>query len=144
MLDSFIIKDAVYEDIDNKCITFTLEDTDTKKLIPYGFVIGSNDTAPVFLKLKEMWESGKVSPRQYNGPSKEEALSSSVKSARNRILNKTDKYMTLDFPLSDEDKNEIKQFRQQLRDITKQVGFPDKVKWPTPPDCIKDQISMPS
>lgn len=38
-----------------------------------------------------------------------------------------------DNPLSDEQKLAYKTYRQQLRDLTNQPGFPWDVTWPTPP-----------
>jgi len=38
---------------------------------------------------------------------------------RNNLLNETDKYMIIDYPISEEEKNLIKIYRQQLRDIPK-------------------------
>lgn len=36
--------------------------------------------------------------------------------------------------LPDVDKPEWREYRQQLRDLTKQDGFPDRVVWPKPPE----------
>ena len=47
-----------------------------------------------------------------------------VRKIRNRLLDNTDKEMSLDWA----------RYRQALRDITKQAGFPFAVTFPTPPD----------
>jgi len=39
-----------------------------------------------------------------------------VRNQRNQLLDKTDKYVLADYPLSDEQKNEVKLYRQALRD----------------------------
>jgi hypothetical protein len=38
---------------------------------------------------------------------------------RNDLLNETDKYMTTDFPITEEQKKEVSEYRQKLRDCTK-------------------------
>lgn len=43
----------------------------------------------------------------------------SLKNKRNLILNETDKYMMLDYPITPENLEIIKTYRQQLRDFTK-------------------------
>ncbi len=54
-----------------------------------------------------------------------------IRKKRNALLKQTDKYMLTDFPVSSEKRNEYKTYRQRLRDITKQSGFPDFVEFPT-------------
>lgn len=66
-----------------------------------------------------------------------------IRSSRDRLLQTTDIFVsTPDYPLTDIQKNEIKAYRQQLRDITKQAEFPSNIVWPKIPDCIKDKISQ--
>lgn len=65
-----------------------------------------------------------------------ERLTKEIRRNRNRLLEKTDKYMLEDYPISKDLKEQMKVFRQSLRDLTKQEGFPLKIEWPIPP--IKD------
>ena len=66
-----------------------------------------------------------------------------IRNYRDSLLLATDIFLTvLDYPLSEEQKDEIRQFRQLLRDIPQQSGFPENVVWPTVPDCIKDKITI--
>ena len=78
-----------------------------------------------------------LTPEQYN-----EGCLQNLRIVRNQILNFTDKYATLDFPHSTEEKKqEWFTYRQALRDLTttvveqKLVLDPDltNVTWPTPP-----------
>lgn len=57
-----------------------------------------------------------------------------IRNERDRLLASTDKYMTIDFPISDEKRAEWKTYRQALRDITLQSEFPQDVIWPTKPE----------
>ncbi len=57
---------------------------------------------------------------------------------RNKYLRYTDKYVLPDFPLSDELRSAIISYRQQLRDLPDQLGFPDNIVWPEQPfDILK-------
>lgn len=46
-----------------------------------------------------------------------------VREIRDNALEQTDKYMIVDFPISDEDRETMKQYRQYLRDYTKQKDW---------------------
>ena len=62
-----------------------------------------------------------------------EILSLDVRLERNKILSDTDHLIQSDYPISDEKKQEIKAYRQALRDIPQQDGFPDNIVWPDKP-----------
>lgn len=62
---------------------------------------------------------------------------------RNDLLNETDKYMTTDFPITEEQKKEVSEYRQKLRDCTKtftEVKFDERHQlvqtFPTKPSWI--------
>lgn len=57
-----------------------------------------------------------------------------VRNIRNFRLKQSDKYSYPDFPITTEKRNEWLAYRQALRDITSQPGFPDNVVWPTKPE----------
>lgn len=59
-----------------------------------------------------------------------ETASSNVRSYRSRLLSESDWTQTEDSPV---DKNSWKTYRQALRDISTQEGFPYNIIWPTPP-----------
>ncbi len=62
-----------------------------------------------------------------------EVLSLDVRLERNKLLSDTDHLIQSDYPISDEKKQEIKVYRQALRDIPQQDGFPDNIVWPDKP-----------
>ena len=69
----------------------------------------------------------------------EEYLFSKLRVARNSLLQETDKYMTVDFPITDTLRSEILEYRQCLRDITEQPGAPwdgggELTPWPEKPN----------
>lgn len=54
-----------------------------------------------------------------------------IRKERDSLLYATDKYIIEDYPISEEDKEKIIEYRQKLRDIPEQEGFPYNVAWPT-------------
>ena len=58
-----------------------------------------------------------------------------VRSQRNTLLSQTDWALTSDTPLTEEQKTEATTYRQALRDLPAQEGFPD-VAFPTKPDFL--------
>lgn len=67
------------------------------------------------------------------GPTQEEILqelSKNIRHKRNDLLASCDWTQLPDAPV---DQTAWATYRQELRDITDQVGFPETVVWPTPP-----------
>ena len=58
-----------------------------------------------------------------------------MRNQRNELLKDTDKYLLLDYPISQDDLLIIKQYRQQLRDAPE-----NNFVLPTPPDFLKKII----
>lgn len=53
-----------------------------------------------------------------------------IRSKRNLLLAETDYLLMPDYPISKENLEKVKEYRQQLRDITKQDEFPKDVTFP--------------
>ena len=60
----------------------------------------------------------------------DEELAKQVRATRDSLLAKTDYLLMPDYPISEEYLVRVKEYRQQLRDITKQDGFPKDVTFP--------------
>ena len=58
-----------------------------------------------------------------------------------KILNITDKYVLIDYPISEEEKQEVIVFRQKIRDLSKQKNYPD-ILIPIKPGCIKEDLEF--
>jgi len=70
-------------------------------------------------------------------PSEPDYAANAIK-IRNKYLQLTDKYVLPDFPLSEDLKAAIVSYRQQLRDLPEQAGFPNNIVWPEQPfDILK-------
>jgi len=69
------------------------------------------------------------------------SLANTVRNKRNQLLQAVDQLVLNPFRFagySEEYKQQLSSYRQQLLDITDQPGFPNTVDWPTPPEGILD------
>lgn len=57
-------------------------------------------------------------------------LATTIRSKRNLLLAETDYFLMPDYPISEEYLEKVKEYRQQLRDLTKQENFPKNVVFP--------------
>lgn len=76
-----------------------------------------------------------------NPPVSLEILAENARSERNRKIAETDYYMMPDYPSDPNNIEKIKVYRQALRDITKQEGFPSKFTWPDVPKFLCEETS---
>lgn len=63
-------------------------------------------------------------------------MASMVRSKRNAKLSATDYLVAPGYPISPEDIEAVKVYRQALRDIPEQLGFPKNVQWPVEPQFL--------
>lgn len=86
---------------------------------------GENETFKSFSSQDDFWNG-----EDWESPTSVKA--ERVRSIRNGLLQETDYIMLPDYPL--QDKTQWENYRQQLRDITEQAGFPDNVVYPIKPE----------
>ena len=67
----------------------------------------------------------------------DEELAERVRIERDEKLEETDFFVMPDYPSDLRDLEEVKTYRQALRDITKQSGFPRNVTWPELPSVFQ-------
>lgn len=60
-------------------------------------------------------------------------LATEIRTKRNLLLAETDYLLMSDYPISEEYLKKVKEYRQELRDITKQDEFPENVAFPDLP-----------
>ena len=60
-------------------------------------------------------------------------LAASARQKRDRLIAVTDYLVTPDYPISDDRLAKIKTYRQALRDVPEQAGFPRTITWPEKP-----------
>lgn len=66
----------------------------------------------------------------------DEELADRIRRERDEKLKETDFFVMPDYPSDPKDLEEVKTYRQALRDITKQSGFPKEVTWPDLPSVF--------
>lgn len=66
----------------------------------------------------------------------DEDRAKAAREKRDRLLAETDFLLMPDYPISEEALEELKVYRQSLRDVPEQTGFPNTIKWPSKPEVI--------
>lgn len=62
-----------------------------------------------------------------------EELSAMARAERDRLITQTDYLLMPDYPISEDDLIATKMYRQALRDVPAQPGFPVDIEWPQKP-----------
>lgn len=71
-------------------------------------------------------------------------VAETIRNKRNKLIGETDYYLMPDYPSNPQNLEELKVYRQALRDVPKQEGFPRDVRWPDVPKLLcKDSESEP-
>lgn len=65
-----------------------------------------------------------------------EQMAAAVRAKRDALLAASDYTQATDYPSTYAARTAWAEYRQQLRDVTKQAGFPAEVEWPVPPTEI--------
>ena len=63
-----------------------------------------------------------------------EQLAFTARARRDALITATDYLLMRDYPVDDKLLVEVKAYRQALRDVPLQVGFPHTIDWPVKPD----------
>ena len=83
--------------------------------------------------LKENVQKNQQTWLEYAKNQETTKLAEDARTARDKLLVDTNWTQMDDAPLSSEDKESMRKYRQALRDITAQTGFPQEIKWPDEP-----------
>lgn len=67
----------------------------------------------------------------------DEDRAKAAREKRDHLLAETDYLLMPDYPISSETLAALKAYRQALRDVPEQAGFPSKIEWPEKPEAIK-------
>lgn len=70
-----------------------------------------------------------------------EEIAAQVRAKRDALLAETDFLMMPDYPLGEKDAAELKAYRQELRDVPTQDGFPTEITWPDFPATLNAKVS---
>ena len=66
----------------------------------------------------------------------DEEVAERMRLKRDKLLEASDFYVMPDYPASDYGLVEVRAYRQALRDVTKQAGFPNEIEWPQLPTVL--------
>lgn len=83
------------------------------------------------------WSVDKI-PEKTEAEKREEA-EKSVRAKRDSLISETDYLLASDYPISAEDLEAVKVYRQALRDVPQQEGFPFDVVWPDLPVIVAER-----
>lgn len=70
-----------------------------------------------------------------------EEIAAQVRAKRDALLAETDFLMMPDYPLGEEDSAALKAYRQGLRDVPTQEGFPTEITWPDFPATLSQKVA---
>lgn len=63
-------------------------------------------------------------------------VAEAIRDKRGNLIGETDYYLMPDYPSNPQNLEELKVYRQALRDVPKQEGFPMDVRWPDVPKFL--------
>lgn len=112
------------------------------KIFPFTYLVdGSDDNdSQISLTVQNAYKNNTINIKEYPESLKKldiKKLERKIRLMRDELLSKTDYTIMPDYPVSDADRELISAYRQALRDITSQEGFPNNVMWPEKPECLK-------
>lgn len=67
-----------------------------------------------------------------------------VRAKRDSLITETDYYLMPDYPSNPQNLEELKVYRQALRDLPEQEGFPRNVHWPAVPKFLRNDSETES
>lgn len=71
-------------------------------------------------------------------------LATRVRAKRDSLITETDYYLMPDYPSNPQNLEELKSYRQALRDLPVQEGFPRNVRWPDVPKFLRKDSEIES
>ena len=108
-----------------------LKHPDFEDPIPFYLSMENNDDSEIYQQIKSQIDSGELIPREYEIDVN--ILAQEIRVERDHLLKDSDRYLLEDYPLSKEKKEAVLQYRQALRDLPQQEGFPLTVVYPKNP-----------
>lgn len=88
-------------------------------------------------KTVQEWAEFGVEPFEIKPVVTKEQWARDIRLKRDALLSKSDFYVMPDYPSTEEALAQVKAYRQALRDITKQEGFPNEIVWPDVPEVLQ-------
>lgn len=135
----FTITKSVFENKAHTAMTVYISG-DGFENMPYGvnLLLEDEDDTAIHKELCERYRNGEFTPDPYvEPPINLDVVARDVRRERDKRILATDYLLMTDYPISDVDLEAVKAYRQALRDITRQDGFPIDIVWPEKPEVVK-------
>lgn len=119
-------------------IRYTYKDNKYTSMYTLRQAIWDNDHT-IFGDLTEELKSRfNITEEEYNPEDEmsDEELAQRVRNKRNSLISQSDFYVQPDYPSTAEGLEAVKAYRQALRDVPSQTGFPRNVQWPSLPSAL--------
>ena len=123
------LSNAIYQDKEK-----TVVSVDVENIGNYVCSLVNEDDNDITLTIRKAIKNGDLDVADYVEPTVDvEGLATKIRMQRNNLLKQTDYLMMSDYPISDDRLAKVKIYRQALRDIPEQSGFPRTITWPEKP-----------
>ena len=119
-------------------IRYTYKDNKYTSMYTLRQAIWDNDHTIFGDLTEELKIRFNITEEEYNPEDEmsDEELAQRVRNKRNSLLSQSDFYVQPDYPSTAEGLEAVKAYRQALRDVPSQTGFPRNVQWPSLPSVL--------
>ena len=123
------LSNAIYQDKEK-----TVVSVDVESIGNYVCSLVNEDDNDITLTIRKAIKNGDLDVADYVEPTVDvEDLATKIRMQRNNLLKQTDYLMMSDYPIESDRLAKVKIYRQALRDIPEQAGFPRTITWPDKP-----------
>ena len=123
------LSNAIYQDKEK-----TVVSVDVESIGNYVCSLVNEDDNDITLTIRKAIKNGDLDVADYVEPTVDvEGLATKIRIQRNNLLKQTDYLMMSDYPIESDRLAKVKIYRQALRDIPEQSGFPRSITWPEKP-----------
>ena len=123
------LSNAIYQDKEK-----TVVSVDVESIGNYVCSLVNEDDNDITLTIRKAIKNGDLDVADYVKPTVDvEGLATKIRIQRNSLLKQTDYLMMSDYPIESDRLAKVKIYRQALRDIPEQSGFPRNITWPEKP-----------
>lgn len=123
------LSNAIYQDKEK-----TVVSVDVESIGNYVCSLVNEDDNDITLTVRKAIKDGDLDVADYVEPTVDvEDLATKIRIQRNNLLEQTDYLMMSDYPIESDRLAKVKIYRQALRDIPEQSGFPRTITWPDKP-----------
>ena len=123
------LSNAIYQDKEK-----TVVSVDVESIGNYVCSLVNEDDNDITLTIRKAIKNGDLDVADYVEPTVDvEDLATKIRMQRNNLLKQTDYLMMSDYPIEFDRLAKVKTYRQALRDIPEQSGFPRTITWPEKP-----------